>query len=368
MKSKLFVFNYKIMLYFVIALSTFVASCTQDSSNEEYSRNRWNWWNNNGGSSGGGTSTNKSPVVNAGTAQTITAPASSVTLKGSATDADGSISSYLWTKVSGPSGGNIASPNSATTNVTSLIVGTYVFNLKATDNKGATGNATVTITVKSATTTTPPPTTTNPPSTAGYTLVYQNGLNTMSDINNTNQYGNGTISTTNYVTGPGAFRSRPANVSAGIRSEVELSGSLYNPTEGAIEYDVRYDYVVKGYCHTLQWHPNTSGGSASPGLWHVGGKFVWYNWKNGGNTTYATNFTIPQGQWMHFRVEYKFGSSGYIRHYINNQLVLDKSNIQVGDGSGQYLKVGFNGGFDGNTNEAMKSDILYDNLKIYKKG
>lgn len=41
---------------------------------------------------------NQPPVVNAGSPQTITLPVSFVTLSGSATDADGTITSYLWTK------------------------------------------------------------------------------------------------------------------------------------------------------------------------------------------------------------------------------------------------------------------------------
>jgi len=79
---------------------------------------------------------NQAPVVSAGSGQTITLPVSNVTLSGTATDNDGTISSYLWTKVSG---GNaiIASETSAQTQVTGLTAGTYVFRLTAKDNSDA---------------------------------------------------------------------------------------------------------------------------------------------------------------------------------------------------------------------------------------
>src|SRR5690606_10329467 len=91
------------------------------------------------------------PVANAGGAQTITLPVNSVTLDGSGSTApSGSISSYAWSKVSGPSGGSISTPNSAVTTVTGLAEGVYVFEITVKDNNGATSKASVTITVKAA--------------------------------------------------------------------------------------------------------------------------------------------------------------------------------------------------------------------------
>jgi hypothetical protein len=303
--------------------------------------------------------TNQAPVVNAGVAQTITLPISTVTLTGSATDADGSIVSYLWTKVSG-TGGIIVSPNTASTTVTGLTAGSYVFNLRATDNGGATGNKTVSVTVNSGTTT-PPPTGGN------YgTLVYSSGYNVVSDLDpyGSGQWGSGTLashlSTSIFKTGPGSFKSVPANVSSGIRSEVQYPASL-TAAEGTIEYDVMYETIFQNQGHSLQFHPNTSGGSASPGLWHENGKFTWVNWKGGTNTKYPTNFTIPQNRWMHCVLEYKFGSAGYMKFTIDGVVVLDRTNIQVGDGSGQYLKVGVN------MWASQSSVVYYDNLKIWRK-
>ncbi|KAA9039312.1 T9SS type A sorting domain-containing protein [Ginsengibacter hankyongi] len=99
----------------------------------------------------GPASGNQAPVANAGSDGSITLPTNTVTLSGSGTDADGTISSYKWTQVSGPSFAIITSPNSATTSVSSMIQGTYKFQLQVTDNNGATGEDTVQISVISST-------------------------------------------------------------------------------------------------------------------------------------------------------------------------------------------------------------------------
>jgi parallel beta-helix repeat protein len=93
---------------------------------------------------------NQPPVANAGINQTITLPVNSVTLSGTGTDADGTVVSYTWSQVSGPSVFNIVKINSATTNVTGLISGLYQFELKVTDNSGARGRDTVQVTVNAA--------------------------------------------------------------------------------------------------------------------------------------------------------------------------------------------------------------------------
>lgn len=93
---------------------------------------------------------NKAPLAKAGTDITITLPTNSVKLDGTAsTDADGSIASYVWTKVSGPTA-SIATPNTAATSVNDLIEGTYVFKLTVTDNKGAKSEDQVSVIVKPA--------------------------------------------------------------------------------------------------------------------------------------------------------------------------------------------------------------------------
>ena len=93
------------------------------------------------------TANNALPVANAGTDLTITLPTNSVTLTGSGTDADGTIASYLWTKISGPTQGTINTPAAAQTTLSNLVQGTYVFELKVTDNLTATGTDNVTVVV-----------------------------------------------------------------------------------------------------------------------------------------------------------------------------------------------------------------------------
>ena len=90
------------------------------------------------------------PVANAGIDQTITLPTNIVLLNGSGTDADGIVISYTWTKISGPAAGTIIYPAYASTSVTGLVQGVYIFVLKATDNSGDTGFDTVQITVNPA--------------------------------------------------------------------------------------------------------------------------------------------------------------------------------------------------------------------------
>lgn len=97
------------------------------------------------------TPANQPPVARAGTDMAITLPTNSVTLNGSASsDPDGTISKYLWSKVSGPTTFLIASTGSAITVVSNLVAGTYVFRLTVTDNNGATANDDITIVVNNA--------------------------------------------------------------------------------------------------------------------------------------------------------------------------------------------------------------------------
>ncbi|HTL07048.1 MAG TPA: T9SS type A sorting domain-containing protein [Chitinophagaceae bacterium] len=93
---------------------------------------------------------NRAPTANAGQDINITLPDNTVTLNGSGNDPDGSISAYNWTKSSGPGGARIANPNAASTNVSNLSAGVYVFTLKVTDNAGATASNDVTVTVNAA--------------------------------------------------------------------------------------------------------------------------------------------------------------------------------------------------------------------------
>lgn len=105
---------------------------------------------------GGGEVGNQAPVANAGPDVLITLPASSTSLSASlSTDVDGTIASYSWEKISGPSA-TIATPNAATTNITVLSQGVYTFRVTITDNDGATDFDDVNVFVNPAPTTPTP--------------------------------------------------------------------------------------------------------------------------------------------------------------------------------------------------------------------
>ena len=90
------------------------------------------------------------PVANAGADQTITLPTNSLTITGGGSDADGTVAGYQWTKISGPSSYNIVNTTSAVTNITGLVQGVYQFQLKVTDNSGATATDIMQVTVNAA--------------------------------------------------------------------------------------------------------------------------------------------------------------------------------------------------------------------------
>lgn len=96
---------------------------------------------------------NVPPTVSAGPDQSITLPVNQITLYGSASDADGTIASQVWTKVSAPTPDN--SSFSSTTVLSPLVTGltvagAYTFRLTVTDNGGANADDLITITVLNA--------------------------------------------------------------------------------------------------------------------------------------------------------------------------------------------------------------------------
>lgn len=85
-------------------------------------------------------SSSNPPVVDAGINQAIQLPAASATLSGTATTGTGTtIVAYLWSMVLGPNVPVLSSPGSATTTITGLTAGTYIFQLMATNSDGLTG-------------------------------------------------------------------------------------------------------------------------------------------------------------------------------------------------------------------------------------
>jgi len=91
---------------------------------------------------------NKSPIASAGPDQVITLPTDSISLDGSASnDPDGTISEWLWTRISGPASFNIVNAVTAKTVVSLLDTGVYRIELIVKDNKGLSAKDTVQVIV-----------------------------------------------------------------------------------------------------------------------------------------------------------------------------------------------------------------------------
>lgn len=100
----------------------------------------------------GSSGTNASPVVSAGTDLTVTLPTNEVYVYGKASDTDGSIVSYKWTKVNG---GPVGMTNTGGSRLRAynLLAGSYTFRLTVTDDKGATSSDNVVVNVLNTSTT-----------------------------------------------------------------------------------------------------------------------------------------------------------------------------------------------------------------------
>jgi hypothetical protein len=95
---------------------------------------------------------NRPPIANAGPDQVISLPKNNVLLDGSSTDPDGNITNYNWIKISGPSSFNITKANSVLTQVSDLVDGAYLFELRINDGCGLFSKDTVQLTVNPITT------------------------------------------------------------------------------------------------------------------------------------------------------------------------------------------------------------------------
>ncbi|SHF45447.1 PKD domain-containing protein [Flavisolibacter ginsengisoli] len=93
---------------------------------------------------------NKPPVAVAGNDQVIRLPVANIVLNGTASyDPDGTITTWRWTKISGPAC-QLNHADSAITNADQLVQGIYQFELQVTDDKGASARDTVQLNVNTA--------------------------------------------------------------------------------------------------------------------------------------------------------------------------------------------------------------------------
>lgn len=93
---------------------------------------------------------NNTPVANAGSDIALGSSETSTTLNGNGTDADDDALTFSWAQVSGPSTATIDNASSASTGISGLVLGTYVFELTVSDGED-TDTDQVTVTLQSCT-------------------------------------------------------------------------------------------------------------------------------------------------------------------------------------------------------------------------
>ncbi|MET0462280.1 MAG: PKD domain-containing protein, partial [Chitinophagaceae bacterium] len=170
---------------------------------------------------------NQAPISIAGANQTIVLPLNTVTLNGNGSyDPDGSIATYKWSKIAGPSGFTIVSPSQAQTVINNLVQGAYQFELEVTDNKGLTGKDTVIVTVNAA-----PPANQPPVAIAGDDRVITLPANSLTVSGASSYDPDGSIATYkwNKIAGPSGFT---------IVSPSQAQTVINNLVQGAYQFEL----------------------------------------------------------------------------------------------------------------------------------
>lgn len=159
------------------------------------------------------------PIVSAGSNQSFYRPSTSALLTGSvSSQCSNTITSQNWSIVSVPAMASptITTPGSSTTTVTGMtVVGTYVFQLSATDNTGLTTVSNTSVTVLQEI---------SPTVTAGGPYVVNSPSTSVSLVGNVTYNGGaiGSSTTWSYVSGPGGWTiTSPSSTSTTITGLVQ---------------------------------------------------------------------------------------------------------------------------------------------------
>ncbi|MGM0581495.1 MAG: PKD domain-containing protein [Bacteroidota bacterium] len=107
------------------------------TGNALHSPNIYEWFMKQSRTNADGSDSNTAPVADAGSNKEINLPTNSISINGSGSDSDGSISSYSWEKVLGGTA-TLNNINKARLDVSNLKAGVYKFELTVTDNDNAT--------------------------------------------------------------------------------------------------------------------------------------------------------------------------------------------------------------------------------------
>ena len=105
--------------------------------------------NNNNNNQGSSTKSNEAPRAYAGSDRVLTLPGNAMTIHANASDKDGRIVSYQWTKTYGKRA-SLAGAHTSTVRISNLERGVYIFRLTVKDNEGAVANDYFKLTVKDA--------------------------------------------------------------------------------------------------------------------------------------------------------------------------------------------------------------------------
>jgi hypothetical protein len=119
-------------------------------------------------------------------------PNPSITLDGgNSSDADGTINSYSWVKVSGPGGVTITNSTTSNPRINGVVEGEYIFRLTVEDNDGEEASDEVKVTVYAAPAPPPPPANEMPVADAGddKTVSFPDSSLTVSGTNSKDEDG-----------------------------------------------------------------------------------------------------------------------------------------------------------------------------------
>ena len=313
---------------------------------------------------------NKPPIASAGSDVAITLPVNTVTLSAiSSTDADGTIASYKWEKISG----GAATLNQANTalNASGLTQGVYVFRVTVTDNGGLVDNDEVNVVVNPA------------PTGTRQNIVFEAGFDGSNPFQTENTlYKQGccsysiTQSKTIVRSGDGSFRAEvrgsDASTSSGYRAEL-ITGVNKTLTEVWYGYSTYLQdwNAFSGGEHIIQWHPNSEGGSAELSLQTASNKFDVVrslggaNYRQSGNYTGQTSkplATIIPNKWYDFvwHIKWSTGSAGLIELWIDGEKYYTYIGKNTATSTPPYFKFGINRWNMGSSNRVL----YYDNLRI----
>jgi Secretion system C-terminal sorting domain/PKD domain len=267
---------------------------------------------------------NKPPVANAGANQSITAPASSVNLNGSASsDADGRIVTYNWVTVSGPGSITINNSNTAAPSVIGLQPGGYVFELTVTDNQGATAKDQVAVTVLPQSLQPNQP----PVANAGTNLTITVPVNSVSLTGTSSFDPDGTIASYSWrqISGPSVSVLGAANTSTPTASQLIVGQYIFELTvtdnNGVKNTDqvrvtvnpgvgkVNLPPVASAGSNVTLELPNNSYTLNATGSKDPDGTIQTYQWQQigGPNTVKSSNMGVPQVAISDFQPgEYEF--------------------------------------------------------------